>query len=115
MSRRTAEGDILQEMGSTLNDTISKQWSLERLGSVMSSAGFVSERTVEDITSIGGISKYDKVSRIMSAVKDYITNSGGVTQKFDQFIILLYNELRLEHLAQQLVEKLGKQESTMTP
>lgn len=111
MSRRTKEGDVLQLMTATLNAITSNQSDPVRFGDVVCSAGFMSEKAARGIMSIGGITNYDKVSRIMSAVVNHVTSQSSpavVTRKFNQFVLLLYNELSLDGLALQLVEKLSK-------
>jgi uncharacterized membrane protein len=102
------ESGVLQEMTATLNDTISIQSDPVRYSDVASSGGFMSGQTAMDITSMS-ITKYDKVSRITSAVVSHITNQASpkaITQKFDRFVLLLHNQLKLNILATKLVERL---------
>ena len=110
MAKRTLEGDALQDMTSILNHGISDQVQPIPFGEVMSSANFVSDQTVKNVTSRGG-SNYTEVSAIMVAVRSHICTQRKqemVTQKFNEFVLILHNELRLDALAQQLVDKLSK-------
>ena len=110
MVTRTPEGDALQEMTATLNEGISEQGTPSTFGDAMSSANFVSPQTVRNAMSKGGDSDYIKVSNMMSAVKSHISTQSTqekVTQRFNEFVIKLH-DLRLENLAQLLVERLRK-------
>lgn len=105
------ESRVLQGMGSILNKTISNQSDLVVFGDAVSSANFVSEQLVNDIKSMGETSKLDKVSRIMAAVKDRITFPScpeKITKRFNDFVLLIRDDLDLLDLAEQLVQKLGK-------
>lgn len=74
---RYNEGGVLLEMLHTLTNTVSTQSNPVRFGNVMSSAKFIPEQTVQDILSTMGVSKYDKVSNMISAVKDHIINQSS--------------------------------------
>ena len=74
----------------------------------MSSAGLIAEQAAMNVTSMA-ISEYDKVRRITSAVMSHITNQASpevVTQRFDKFVLVLYDQLKLDDLATKLAEKL---------
>lgn len=93
-----------------INQVISNQHEPVLFGDAMSSANFVSPQTVSNAISKGGNSDYAKVSAIMSAVKSHITTQSTqekVTQKFNEFVLILQN-LRLDYLAQVLLDKLRK-------
>ena len=107
MSQRTNERDALQKMTHTMNSTISKQSSATRFGEVMSSAGFVSDDMVRDVTTKND-SQYDKVSEIMAAVQTQITTFGNPTEKFNKFVLLLHEDLNLRSLAQELIKMLSE-------
>ena len=109
MSRRSKEGDVLREMTATLNRTITDQSDPVWFGDAVSSAGFISQQATMDITSTGTISEYDKVRRIASAVVSHITCQRSpemVSQKFDQFVLLVHHQLKLDDLARKLVGKM---------
>lgn len=108
MSQRSKEGDVLQGMTATLNQTISDQSNPVRFGDAVSSAGFISQQTAMDITSMG-ITNYDKVRRITSAVVSHVTSQASpevVSEKFDTFVVLVHDQLKLDGLATKLAEKL---------
>lgn len=108
MSRRSKEGDVLRDMAATLNRTITAESDPVRFGDVMSSAGLIAEQAAMDVTSMA-ISEYDKVRRITSAVISHITNQASpevITQRFDQFVLVLYDQLKLDDLANKLAAKL---------
>ncbi len=114
MSRRTKEGDVLQKMGATLNKVITQGSDSSRFGTAASSAGFMSQQSALGIATMTGVEEYTKVSRIMAAVRDHITTYGGrqsvekVTEKYNQFVLLVYDDLELNDLAQMLVDNLSK-------
>lgn len=110
MSRRTEEGLVLQRLTQRLIDNISASTSPPKFGDVMCGAGFITKQMAIDVTGISGVSDYTKVSRILSDVSNHITSQHSgemVTEKFDQFVMLLCDQLALDDLAQQLVQKLG--------
>ena len=121
MSRKTVEGDVLREMGATLNSVISQQSDAARFGAALSSAGFVSGHVAEDQATVQGVSQYSKVSRLMAAAKDNITTSGGrhnpgrVTEKFNKFVLLLHDDLDLRELASQLAAALSELYDSTVP
>ena len=109
MPTRTLEGDALEEMTATLNEGISSQTELIAFGEAMSSANFVASQLVRNAITRGE-GNYFKVSTIMAAVTSHISTQltqEKRTQKFNEFVLILHN-LRLDNLAQQLVEKLRK-------
>ena len=105
--RMSKEGDVLQKMTPSINDTISTQSNATRFGEVMYSAGFVSDHMVQGVVTKND-SQYNKVSQIMSAVRAQITTFGNPTEKFNKFVLLLHGKLELKALALELVEKLSK-------
>ena len=110
MPTRTLEGDTLQEMTATLNEGISSQTEPFAFGEAMSSANFVASQLVRNAMIARGEGNYSKVSTIMAAVTSHISTQlmqEKRTQKFNEFVLILHN-LRLDNLAQQLVEKLRK-------
>ena len=95
-------------MTSTLNVAISQQSDPLRFADAAYSAGFISEEAKNDAMS-SVRNDYGKVSKVVSVVKTHITqqaNYDKVCQKFDHFILLLHDELKMKDLARQLVEKL---------
>lgn len=111
MSQRYIEGDVLLDKIDSLIDVISSQTAPARLGTALISARFIPQQTVRHNLSVTGVSDYDKVSNIMFAVIDYITNQSNqkeVTQKFDELVLLLYHRLKLDGLAKQLARGLSK-------
>ena len=94
---RTLEGDALQDTTSILNHGISDQVQLISFGEAMSSANFVSDQTVKNIyVTSRGDSNYTKVSATMVAVRCHICTQRKqdmVTQKFNEFVLILHNEL----------------------
>ena len=112
MPLRTLEGDALQEMILILNQGITDQGEPAILREAMPSANFVSHQTVRNAISKGSDSDISPKSAlyIMSAVKSHISTQSTqkiVTQNFNEFVCVLL-ELRLDNLAQQLVDKLRK-------
>ena len=113
MSRRTAERDAIRKMWAKLNQGISKQVAPERFASHLQSAGFISEHKAEDCISTLGHSTYLKTGELLRAASDQITSFAGdhpdrVTQRFNEFVLLLSDELELSDLAQQLADKCRK-------
>lgn len=110
---RTPEGDTLQAMCPILNKTISKTDPV-RFADCLIGAHFLSQDTAENITSVAGHSAYTKVSELMSAVKSCITsfasgrNPEKVTTRFNDFVLLLHEQLELTNLAEQLMDKCRK-------
>ena len=110
MSQRTKERDVLQKMGAILKESLSTQSNAENFGNRMSSAGFISDSALRDILSTMGVAESVKVGKIVEAAKAHITTSGSaerVTEKFDQFVLVLY-DMHFDELAQQLVDELSK-------
>ena len=109
MSQSNIE-DVLRKMSATLNRSISDQSNPILFGDLMSSAGFLAETTAKDINSIVGITNYDKVNKIMCAVSSHFTDVAheNITQEFDRFVQVLRDDMRMEDLAKQLLEKLRK-------
>ena len=105
---RSKEADLLREMTGPLNVAISDQSDPVRFADAAYSAGFISKETKND--SLSSVKNdYGKVSKVMSAVNTHITrqaNYDEVCRKFDRFIVLLHDELKMKDLAKQLVEKL---------
>ena len=107
MSKKTAEGDTLDDLNATINSVL--EHHLDQFAGAVC-AQFVPRATVDGIKSQHGISNNSKVSQIMSAVNNSITVSasqGKITKKFDNFVLLLRN-MYLDDLADILVEKLSK-------
>lgn len=99
-------GIVLQGMTSTLNVIISVLSDPVQFADAAYSAGFITEQVKLD--SMSSVSTaYVKVSKILSAVKNHITQQAtcdDVCRKFDQFVILLHDQLKMKDLARQLVE-----------
>ena len=105
---RTKEGEVLRVMTSTVNVAISKQSDPVRFADAAYSAGFISEELKMDSMSATS-NDYGKVSKVMFAVMTHIKQQseyGQVCRKFDRFILLLCDELKMKDLAKQLVDKL---------
>ena len=110
VSVRPPETDALQNMGAKLNQAISTRSNAERLGAAVAAKGMLSDGARADICG-RGISEYSKVMRIMEAVRASITITGPnnsrdrITVKFNEFILILHNELDLKDIAQDLAEE----------
>ena len=107
MSTRSAELYILNELSQKINNAIADNFDLFA-GAV--SPHFVAEQTVKNIKSRKGESAYSMASRILEAVKCFITfqpSQERITQKFDKFVLLVHS-LGLDDLARLLVENLRK-------
>ena len=94
-------------MTAHLTKVISEQSNSERFASCCYSAVLITDEKAS-IPSLLGVSEYSKVGNILSAVKDCITSAPSVTEKFNEFVLLLHDDLKLTDLAVQLVEKLRK-------
>jgi hypothetical protein len=117
MSRRTPEEDVLQNKGATMIETIAKKSDLALFGSEVCSAGFASGNTVTGILGMGTVTKFEQVRRIMSAVTTHITIASTpevVTRKFNTFVLLLQEKLKLNELAIELTQALGTCHSKIT-
>ena len=100
--------DVLRTMTSTLNEAISEQSDPLRFADAVYSAGFITKDAKSDAMS-SVRNRYGKVSQVMSIVETHIRqqlNYDEVCRKFDRFILLLHDELKMKDLATQLVDKL---------
>ena len=107
MSRRSAEGDTLDDLNHDINSVLAN--NLDSFAGAVCSQ-FVPRQTVDGVTSQHGVSNYSKAKQIMSTVKSSITvqaSEDRITKKFDDFELLLRN-LKLDDLADLLQEKLSK-------
>ena len=107
MSKRSAEGDTLDDLNHDINSVLANH--LDQFAGAVC-AKFVPQPTVSSIVSQHGVSKYSKASQIMDAVRSSITIQASqemITKKFDDFVLLLRN-LNLDYLADLLVEKLSE-------
>ena len=115
MSRsvRPPEQDALQNMGSTLNKALSTRSNPERLGDAVAAKGMLPEGGLSDICGTND-SPYRKVMKIMDAVRSYITLTGlhnsreRITEKFNDFILILHDDLGLKDVGQELAEECSK-------
>jgi predicted site-specific integrase-resolvase len=110
MSRRTLEGDVLQNKSSIMIETIAKKSDLALFGSEVCSAGFASENMVTGILGMGTLTSFELVRRIMNAATTHITTQSTpemVTRKFNTFVLLLHDKLKLDDLARDLAQALG--------
>ncbi len=110
---RPPEKDALQNMGHILNQALSTRSNPERLGAIVAAKGMLPEGGLDDIRGRND-SDYRKVMGIMSAVKSYITSPSHrnsrerITEKFNDFILILHNDLDLRDVAQDLAEECSK-------
>lgn len=105
---RTPEKDALQGMCAIIVKTLASKCDLALFGSFISGHKFLSQEGVQGILGVGVDSKLAKASNLMMAVDTHITTTGSpeqTTKYFNEFVIILCEDLGLDDLAQQLVEK----------
>ena len=109
-SLRPPEQDALQNMGHTLNQALSTRSSPEQLGAIVAAKGMLPEGSRADICGMND-SPYRKVMKIMDAVRAFITLPGPrndrerITEKFNDFVLILHDDLELKDVAQKLAEE----------
>ena len=113
MSARPPEKDALQEVQYSLNRALSTRSNAQQLGGIVATKGWLSEDAMIDICG-SKESEFTKVSNIMNAVRASITLAGlnnsreRITKKFDEFVLVLHDDLGLKDVAQDLVEACSK-------
>ena len=108
MPERSAEGDVLTSLCLDINYVLKSH--LDSFADAVVSAGFVPQSTVSGIMSKHGTSAHSQAGQIMEAVRNIITTqstTGRITEKFDQFVILLH-DIRLDELSELLIEERSK-------
>jgi hypothetical protein len=89
--------------------TIADNVDLDLFWSEVYGAGFAPENMITEILSVGG-HNFVKVMQIMDAVLIHITTQSTpemVTRKFNTFVLLLHDKLKLDELARELTQALG--------
>jgi len=107
-STRAPEKDTLQKEFATITNSIAHGTDLAQFGNYLSSNNFLSADAVRGYLDVTSDSKLEKTSKLMMAVRTNITSAKrqeDITQRFDDFLKMLYEELALEDLAERLADK----------
>jgi hypothetical protein len=91
-------------------EIIANNADLDLFGSEVHGAGFAPKNTITGILSVGAATTFEKVRKIMNAVNTHITTQPTpemVTRKFNTFVLLLHDKLKLDELARDLTRALG--------
>ena len=106
------ELDTLRSFTAKLNTAISDASQPMILADLLVQYELVGKAAAKNITSPQGIPDYNKVSRLMSAVYSYVqtvSSKEKATGIFNKLVRILYNDLSLTDLAEQMVKHRGKQ------
>ena len=106
------ELDTLRSFTAKLNTAISEASQPMVFADLLVQHELVGKAAARNITSPQGIPDYNKVSRLMSAVYSYVqtvSSQEKATGIFNKLVHILFNDLKLIDLAEQMVKHRGEQ------
>ncbi len=101
------EKDTLRKECPAINRALADLTDLQLLGDNLVSYEFLAKQTVSGILQLNE-SKYTKASKLMAVVDTAITISKDqktITDRFNKFLLMLYEELDLQDLAHKLADR----------